>query len=521
VQMQIVSHNERRSQGGRPTAADDDGAHRHRARKHVASAAAEAESDSAESDEETRSSADGDGDGAAGGGDEPHSGDEEPHSGDADMLGGDEEPPGGAVEQQSDDDVAPTLRILPLSGDGVRFEAALRLSLDVWRGEGLVTGHGKTMLDVISTLLNNQVSGKKSDADVERDAHGWASICPGAERLPIDFERLRAIVQPQTPEVMDVDACNVCGAAYLDAAGRRDNRKTCPNRRCLLQTHFKVKANGDGAPAYVAFRTVDCKHQLRLLMLKPALSSLMWTEEPRTDGLIASIQDGSNCQRINALLHAAAPGQRFIRLAVSLDGVSPYGMNWTSYSCWPVLLELLDLPSDVRRLPENMILVALSYGPHCIKDVQSMLGEVVIRLNAMFDNGVEIVLGHLGTPVMVRPVVLYTIADGPGLCDLMGLYGVGAKCGCPYCMLQTKARSGGGSGRVFADGRRFLPLDHPLRTDAQHGEPEERGAPLAKTPALLAAAVENIQSAQARAMMPRRKLCRSTMASAGLPLFVA
>ena len=68
-------------------------------------------------------------------------------------------------------------------------------------------------------------------------------------------------------------------------------------------------------------------------------------------------------------------------LGFTADGVQPFGKWSTKYSCWFFYIELFQLPPELRRRPENLLLVGVATGGKQPKDMQSVLRLLVPSLD--------------------------------------------------------------------------------------------------------------------------------------------
>ena len=73
-----------------------------------------------------------------------------------------------------------------------------------------------------------------------------------------------------------------------------------------------------------------------------------------------------------------------ISLALCTDGVNPFAHNKVTYSMWPIMLTLLNLPRNMRNLFANILLVGIipSNGP---KDPQSLTPYLDVLVEEMLE----------------------------------------------------------------------------------------------------------------------------------------
>lgn len=245
---------------------------------------------------------------------------------------------------------------------------------------------GGNVRDVCLGVLHNMVSSKGTYAQLLRELNGHRKY-RGAHALPETIDEVIGIVLPEWPRRADFDCCQRCGrTAFVDADWAPlppKQHANCSVSSCFAERH-QLRGRGDGVfvLAKPAFHTVDIAMQLWILFSRPDISAMLNTVAPRSGGLITSIQDGALWQQVVALKRSANAGELVCAWALFVDGISPFGMSWTSYSSTPIMLECLDLPAAMRRKPENLILAAVTKGPTKIKDLQVVFRELAQRMSS-------------------------------------------------------------------------------------------------------------------------------------------
>ena len=119
--------------------------------------------------------------------------------------------------------------------------------------------------------------------------------------------------------------------------------------------------------------------QVAFIMRRPAVdkavrdSQQLSSSTPEgTDGSIPDIRF-SQPWRDAAAGMSAQEKEELILLGFTADGVQPYGKWSTKYSTWFFYAEILALPPELRRRPENLLIISASLGGEQPKDMQSAL----------------------------------------------------------------------------------------------------------------------------------------------------
>src|SRR4051812_5098920 len=87
----------------------------------------------------------------------------------------------------------------------------------------------------------------------------------------------------------------------------------------------------------------------------------------------------------------------------------------------------------------------------------------------------------IAASTLMKTRLLLFIADYPGSAKGSCMKGSGAICGCMKCLVQGVRCSDESKKKVYDGFRRYLPADHPWRTDPDFGAPDRRPAPAQRT----------------------------------------
>jgi len=155
---------------------------------------------------------------------------------------------------------------------------------------------------------------------------------------------------------------------------------------------------------------------------------------------------------------------RNVRLGLCTDGFSPFGTRSATYSCWPVILAVYNLPPwKCMKKPFiflNMIIPGLK-SPG--KNLDIFLQPLIYELLDLW-RGVIVYDVHRKENFLLRASLMWTISDFPAY-GMLSAWSTHGRLACPYCMEQTKSFTleKGGKPSWFDCHQCFLPLDHPFR----------------------------------------------------------
>ncbi|GKE68178.1 hypothetical protein Tco_1526250, partial [Tanacetum coccineum] len=113
---------------------------------------------------------------------------------------------------------------------------------------------------------------------------------------------------------------------------------------------------------------------------------------------------------------------RNVRLGLAADGVNPFGNLSQSYSMWPVILTIYNLPPWLCMKESSLMLTLLIPGPKSLgKDIDVYLRPLIDDLKDLWTlKGVEIIDIAIGQTFNMRVMLLWTINDFPTQSSLSG-----------------------------------------------------------------------------------------------------
>lgn len=128
-----------------------------------------------------------------------------------------------------------------------------------------------------------------------------------------------------------------------------------------------------------------------------------------------------------------------ITLALSSDGYQPSKRG--HYSIWPILLEVLNLPEELRFKPCLIILAGLVPGPNKPASITPYLNVVVNQINELNRSGFSVYNAHTKTTMRIQVQLLFTIADYPAHGLINCQMGAPATWACHKCKIKVRAHT--------------------------------------------------------------------------------
>nr|XP_015621188.1 uncharacterized protein LOC4326258 isoform X1 [Oryza sativa Japonica Group]XP_015621190.1 uncharacterized protein LOC4326258 isoform X1 [Oryza sativa Japonica Group]XP_025883272.1 uncharacterized protein LOC4326258 isoform X1 [Oryza sativa Japonica Group]XP_025883275.1 uncharacterized protein LOC4326258 isoform X1 [Oryza sativa Japonica Group] len=202
----------------------------------------------------------------------------------------------------------------------------------------------------------------------------------------------------------------------------------------------------------------------RLFMNKDIASDLRYHRDKRVieENVLRHPADGEAWKDLDGKYQWLAHDPRHLRFGLATDGFNPFGTLSSSYSVWPIILVVYNLP-PWKCMKEPFILMPLlipgKKAPG--RDIDVYMRPLIEELNLLFNTGVSTYDAFVGDTFNLRAVVLGTISDLRALDSLSGYVAMGYKA-CPICLDWTDScslRSKIG----FLGHRRYLPIQYRWR----------------------------------------------------------
>ena len=284
-------------------------------------------------------------------------------------------------------------------------------------------------------------------------------LLPPGNNLPNSYERALRIIEPYLIEPTVFDCC--------------------PNDCIVFRGEYALLSNCPecGKGRYISEQSSIPVRRFTYLPLKPRLCRLFGNTNMAQVLQAHTTMKNSEAEDIfdihqssewknaycNSGLFQGDP--RGLSLALCTDGVNPFAHSKVSYSMWPIMLTLLNLPRKIRNQFESILLVGIipSNGSHEPKSLNQYLEILVDELlelsnSILFDS-------YKGAPFTCKLALLLYVLDYPGIGKVMSVVGSGRLQGCMFCDIQG-TRNEDLQKTIYLQNRRFLCEESSLRKDA-------------------------------------------------------
>ncbi|KAF7150464.1 hypothetical protein RHSIM_Rhsim02G0050400 [Rhododendron simsii] len=167
--------------------------------------------------------------------------------------------------------------------------------------------------------------------------------------------------------------------------------------------------------------------------------NLKWHSTHKSqDGKMRHPVDTPTWETVNSKWPSFAEDPRNLRLGLATDGFNPFGNLSSTYSCWPVMLVIYNLPPWLWMKRENVLLTLLIPGPKQPgNDIDVYLQPLIEDLQYLWSNGTSIYDVLTDSRFKLRAILLWTINDFPAYGNLARCKTKG-KTACPICGEHTR-----------------------------------------------------------------------------------
>ena len=263
------------------------------------------------------------------------------------------------------------------------------------------------------------------------------------------------------------------------------------NRCPTCQTPRFYRRGRDKKPVRV-LRHFPLIPRLRRMFGTEYLSKLMtwWAEHRSTDGIMRNVADSPAWRHVDEAYPDFGGDARNLRLILSTDGVNPFSFKTTTWSTWPVLIFIANLPPWAMTKKFFVLLTLLISGPSApsSSNFDTFFEPVVDELRRLWTPGVWVydALARGGKHWFVmRALCLFTVSDFPALGLISGCATKGYVA-CPHCGPVTRGRYSHELKKTTygCQHRKWLPMSHPFRDamEAFDGVAEYGERPTSVTP---------------------------------------
>lgn len=324
--------------------------------------------------------------------------------------------------------------------------------------------HDKTThstLSAIARLLSIKSQYNLSVACYDEILAFIRELLPSESNLPSDFYRSKKVLEGLGMPYQKIDVCyNNCMLYY---------KENIDKEKCDFCNTPRYENGSNKVPRKV-LRYMPIKDRLQRLYAHEEIAKLMkWHKECSSSdsGKMVHPRDGEAWQQFDLDFPTFAQDPRNVRLGLATDGFTPYSLGAAPYSCWPVFVIPYNLPPGYCMRPEYTFLALVIPGPeHPGKNFNVFMQPVVDELSNLWE-GVETWDSSLKRNFVMRAACLWSIHDFPAL-GMFAAWSTHGTLACPRCLGDTHAFKlrHGGKASWFDCHRRFLPIGHDFRTQA-------------------------------------------------------
>jgi hypothetical protein len=205
-------------------------------------------------------------------------------------------------------------------------------------------------------------------------------------------------------------------------------------------SRYKPKTGrGKTLVTYKKLRYFSITPRLQRLFMSPRTAEHMTWHQSHdvVDGVMLHPSDSETWKHFNSVHFLAE--SRNVRLGLCTDGFNPFGSFAASYSCWPVILMLYNLPPVMCVRSEFMFLSTV------IPDPSSLGWNIDVCLWPLIDDLTQLWSSRALTYdisrkqfFVMRAALMLTMNDFPAYGMVSG-WSTHGKLACPYCMENNKA----------------------------------------------------------------------------------
>ncbi|XP_061993969.1 uncharacterized protein LOC133711883 [Rosa rugosa] len=262
---------------------------------------------------------------------------------------------------------------------------------------------------------------------------------PANTTLPKSFYKTKKLIKDIGLSYEKIDACpNDCMLYWKE----HENDTSC--QVCGI-SRWKKKKNGNevgGKPkAAKILRYFPLGPRLqRLYMSRHTADSMSWHSKLRTkDWVLRHPADSPAWAKLDEKYPEFGSECRNVRLGLASDGFNPFGMMSSSYSTWPVVMSVYNLPPWLCMKQPYLFLSLLIPGPKGPgNNIDVYLQPLVEELKMLWTEGIETYDAFKKEKFTMRAAVLWTINDFPAYAMLSGYSTKGYKA-CPVCAEDTES----------------------------------------------------------------------------------
>ena len=233
-------------------------------------------------------------------------------------------------------------------------------------------------------------------------------LLPNGNKLPESYYQAHAAINKQIVPVQQFDCCvNDCLLFRDSPSGSYAECDRCPKcgeARFHPQTKTPRKR----------FKYIPLFPRLRRMFANSVMSELLQSHSSNSgDGILVSDIHQSPAWATKYDKEESFQGDpRGISLAFCSDGMNPFAKEGLSYSMWPIVLTVLNLPRHIRNLAGSVLLTGIIPGRSEPKSMDPYLDVLVDELVEM--NDAVVYDGYQDESFKLKAEILMHVLDYPG-----------------------------------------------------------------------------------------------------------
>ena len=294
-----------------------------------------------------------------------------------------------------------------------------------------------TKFSATMALYNHKAENGLSDKGFDELLQIIRSLLPTDNTLPDSLNTVKSFLKEFNLGYEKIDACvNDC-CLFRKEYEHLENCPKCETSRWKL-TSSNEPQGGVSAKVLRYFPIIP--RLRRMFSLAETSRQLRWHYSHRSDdGKMRHPADSLAWNTIDKKWPEFAYEPRNLRFGLATDGFNPFkGLN-TTYSCWPVILCIYNLPPEVCMSYENLMLSLLIPGPNQPgNNIDIYLQPLIDDLKELWMTGVDVFDAETNKEFNLKAVLIWTIHDFPAYGNVCGCTTKG-EFACPVCAIDTSS----------------------------------------------------------------------------------
>lgn len=294
-------------------------------------------------------------------------------------------------------------------------------------GLPLYSGANVTVMEALAKIFKwfTCHPGTSKDATSEMLSMQHHHLLPKENLLPDSYRAAHKLIQPLLLKPFVFHACPNDCVLFRDHLAESVNCPKCNSPRYkranIPNRKFIYLSLG---PRIV--RMFKSKETAEMLQKHPGSSLENFTD-------VYDIQNSPYWKSLYSSDGKFEGDKRGISLALCTDGVNPFSHFRVTYSMWPLMLTILNLPRDRRNLFENILLLGIipANGKHEPKTLDPYLKVIVDEILHL--QGKEIYDAYQEKMFTLKIDITLNILDYVGIGKVFKMSGSGAYKGCVWC----------------------------------------------------------------------------------------